>query len=194
MNKDDLIKKSYDFAADLSKQMITLSTAIITLCVAFTDKLFTTESAIANSKWLIWSLGVFIFSIAVGIFNLMGLTGQLGSIQEDQTEKPEEHTGEPNKQGTNAKGKKKDISIYSSSNRLTSIVQVITFVLGLILALVYIVRSSPDQDTLHKNESVIDTTKCIKVIKTSDYAVENGQKVDTLYLQDLDLVDNKTKE
>lgn len=49
MNADDLIKKSYDFAADLAKQMITLSTAIITLCVAFTGKLFTSESASANS-------------------------------------------------------------------------------------------------------------------------------------------------
>ena len=189
MNKEDLIKKSYDFAADLSKQMITLSTAIITLCVAFTDKLFTSESAVANSKWLMWSLGVFILSIAVGIFNLMGLTGQLGSIKEDSEKKPEQTTGESESQNTNNNGKNTDITIYSKTNRITSIIQVLTFVVGLILALVYIILSSPSLDSLQKKESEIDTTHCIKVIKTSDYIIENGQKVDTLYLQELG--DNK---
>ena len=85
MKKEERIKKSYDFAADLSKQMITLSTAIITLCVAFTDKLFTSAVAQANSGWLLASLIVFVASISLGVFHLMGLTGQLGKETTSET-------------------------------------------------------------------------------------------------------------
>lgn len=37
---DDREKKSFDFAGDVTKQLITLSIGIMTLCIAFTDKIF----------------------------------------------------------------------------------------------------------------------------------------------------------
>ena len=36
---DEREKKSFDFAGDVTKQLITLSIGILTLCIAFTDKI-----------------------------------------------------------------------------------------------------------------------------------------------------------
>lgn len=192
MTKDERIKKSYDFAADLSKQMITLSTAIITLCVAFTDKVFTSEAAQANSNWLMWSLGVFVFSIAVGVFHLMGLTGQLGKEDVDQattqavapttpqagaTTQTETRSGE----GTETSANNNDVSIYSPTNRITSLIQVLSFVVGLALALTYLGKSIPTTPAEKvQTEEAVDTTKCIKILRTSEYVIINGERADTL--------------
>lgn len=198
MKKDERIKKSYDFAADLSKQMITLSTAIITLCVAFTDKLFTSAVAQANSGWLLASLIVFVASISLGVFHLMGLTGQLGKESASVTTptapvaqqthgtadvaappSANDHTRNNQTEGEN----EDDVSIYSPTNRLTSFFQVITFVSGLTLALFYIGRSIPSSPaTSDQQKEVVDTTKCIKILRTSEYVIINGEKADTLYL------------
>ena len=185
MEKDERIKKSYDFAADLSKQMITLSTAIITLCVAFTDKVFTSEAAQANSIWLMWSLG---------------LTGQLGKEDETQSTTPPEspvarHAGTPAQAGNENGGDEqrtgtpvktsKDVSIYSPTNRITSLIQVLTFVGGLALALTYLGKSIPSAPIEKEQpKEVVDTTKCIKILRTSEYVIINGERADTLYLLD----------
>lgn len=200
MTKNERIKKSYDFAADLSKQMITLSTAIITLCVAFTDKVFTSEAAQANSIWLMWSLGVFVLSISVGVFHLMGLTGQLGKEDETQSTTPPEspvarHEGTPAQAGNENGGDEqrtgtpvktsKDVSIYSPTNRITSLIQVLTFVGGLALALTYLGKSIPSAPIEKEQpKEVVDTTKCIKILRTSEYVIINGERADTLYLLD----------
>jgi len=200
MTKNERIKKSYDFAADLSKQMITLSTAIITLCVAFTDKVFTSEAAQSNSIWLMWSLGVFVLSISVGVFHLMGLTGQLGKEDETQSTTPPEspvarHAGTPAQAGNENGGDEqrtgtpvktsKDVSIYSPTNRITSLIQVLTFVGGLALALTYLGKSIPSAPIEKvQPKEVVDTTKCIKILRTSEYVIINGERADTLYLLD----------
>lgn len=200
MTKNERIKKSYDFAADLSKQMITLSTAIITLCVAFTDKVFTSEAAQANSIWLMWSLGVFVVSISVGVFHLMGLTGQLGKEDGTQsTTSPEtpvspqpgapaqaenEDGGEESGEGATVETND-DVSIYSPTNRITSLIQVLTFVGGLALALTYLGKSIPSAPMKKEQpKEVVDTTKCIKILRTSEYVIINGERADTLYLLD----------
>lgn len=197
MKKEERIKKSYDFAADLSKQMITLSTAIITLCVAFTDKLFTSAVAQANSGWLLASLIVFVASISLGVFHLMGLTGQLGKETTSETTptapatqqalrtaevaappSTNDHTQNNQTESENDD----DVSIYSPTNRLTSLFQVLTFVSGLTLALFYIGRSIPSSPaTSVQQKEVVDTTKCIKILRTSEYVILNGEKADTLY-------------
>ena len=193
MHKDDRIKKSYDFAADLSKQMITLSTAIITLCVAFTDKLFTSASAQANSGWLMASLIVFVFSISIGVFHLMGLTGQLGKethgspiADSTQPSDPAAQPAHDHSQNNLAAGENEDdVSIYSPTNRLTSLFQVLTFVIGLTLALFYIGRSIPSSsEKPTKQEETVDTTKCLKILRSSEYVILNGEKADTLFLFD----------
>lgn len=197
MTKDDRIKKSYDFAADLSKQIITLSTAVITLCIAFTDKVFTSTTAQANSNWLLWSLIVFVASISIGIFHLMGLTGQLGKDPE-LTSQPAQatHPAEAGQQQVNPAGEQNqqnetdvaqnstDVSIYSRTNRLTSLFQVLTFVAALILALVYLGKSIPSVEDKEKisNETDVDTTQRVKILRLSEYVIVNGEVVDTLYI------------
>lgn len=200
MTRDERIKKSYDFAADLSKQMITLSTAIITLCVAFTDKVFTNEAAQTNSIWLLWSLGVFVISISVGVFHLMGLTGQLGKEDEIQNTTQLQAQAPPQTgadaqveviPGEDVARKEKstnnnDVSIYSPTNRITSLIQVLTFVVGLSLALTYLGKSIPSEPE-KKEESIekVDTAQCIKILRTSEYVIVNGERADTLYLLDV---------
>lgn len=171
MNTDELIKKSYDFAADLTKQMITLSTAIITLCVAFTDKLFTGESARQNSIWLLVSLIAFVISIAMGIFCLMGLTGQLGASAVPQ--RTEEGKVKGNDSSSN-----KELDIYNSTNRITSIIQAFTFVIGLVFAVLYIykasITTSPDSQPATSVESGIH------IVRHSTFSIMDSIQVDTL--------------
>lgn len=193
MNQNERIKKSYDFASDLSKQMITLSTAIITLCVAFTDKLFSSATAQANSGWLMASLLVFVISISIGVFHLMGLTGQLGKETPrqatDGTTIPNPVAGtppaQPDPENQSVNEQNVDVSIYSKTNRITSFLQVSSFVVGLFLALAYIWLSIPSSQVMTDEKTdIIDTTKCIKILRTSDYVIVNGEKTDTLYWLD----------
>lgn len=185
MNNDDLIKKSYDFAADLAKQMITLSTAIITLCVALTGKLFTSESARDNTLWLLWAMICFVVSIAVGIFALMGLTGQLGSQSPQPTPQANTQNQDENwnkEQNTQTEGQGSNISIYNTTNRITSSVQVITFVIGIVLAVTFIWRSSNVPVSSDNSILKVDEKKCLRIIRTTDYVLDNGMRVDTVYV------------
>jgi len=67
----DTIMKRFDFAADVSKQLITICAAIITVLITFYDK-FLSHGAITFVAVVI-TLILFIVSIACGIFALGGL-------------------------------------------------------------------------------------------------------------------------
>jgi hypothetical protein len=72
---DDRKKKAFDFASDLTKQLITLATAIIGGLIAFGDK----GMIVKVSGALAWALGAYGLSAVAGGLTLMALTGQLGS-------------------------------------------------------------------------------------------------------------------
>ena len=178
MKKDDAIKKSYDFAADLSKQMITLSMAILTLCVAFTDKLFTT---FGNAYCLVASLCAFAVSIGCGIIHLMGLTGQLGNHKPKCSHDEEGAGNNPEKTISPNVDQEADLSIYSPDNRRTSFFQVLFFLLGLVLALGYIIASMISMQAKENNDTAVeDTCQCIKKSTPSAY---KSNKQDTILLQ-----------
>ena len=67
---------AFTFAADLAKQVMTLSTGVIALTIAFLKdlKLRAPSGAI---RWLRWSWFLYIISLIAGVWTLMGLTGQL---------------------------------------------------------------------------------------------------------------------
>lgn len=67
------VAKSFDFAADATKQVITLSTAILTVTATFADKIFT-ESKLVSQIFcgITWIL--LIVSIVSGIWTLLQLT------------------------------------------------------------------------------------------------------------------------
>ncbi|WDF56896.1 hypothetical protein [Mucilaginibacter sp. KACC 22063] len=69
-------KKAFDFAAETTKQLITIATAIITLTVTFSKDILGGAQE-STKTFLIWTWGVFIVSIIMGIGTLMALTGRL---------------------------------------------------------------------------------------------------------------------
>ena len=182
MNEDIRVTKSFDFAADVTKQLIALSTAIISLCVAFTDKIFSSDIAQAYSGWLLASLISFVFSIISGILTLMALAGHLGNPQNEnrsdnqqgQLQQPSE--GQPNQsQQTSSPS-----PIYNGNVRNFSMVQMITFILAIIIAVIYVCNASSASRTTPAES--LDSRKYLKVIRVSDYTIENGHVNDTLYL------------
>jgi len=88
---DDQAKQAFTAASDWSQQIMTLSTAIVTLTVTFADKIFgdltTAEKALLVIAWLLY-----VVSILGGIWVLTTLTGTLaydrdvvaGDVQQSQ--------------------------------------------------------------------------------------------------------------
>lgn len=166
MNEEIRVTKSFDFAADVTKQLIALSTAIISLCVAFTDKIFSSDVAQSYSDWLLTSLIFFVVSIVLGIATLMALAGHLGNPQnEKQTDNPQHTTPSP---------------IYKGNVRVFSILQMVTFIIAIIIAVVYVFKASTT--SIEKPAKFQGSGKYLKVIRVSDYTIENGHVTDTLYL------------
>jgi ABC-type uncharacterized transport system permease subunit len=70
MNKSD--EKAFDFAADVTKQLITLASAILTITVTFSKDTPVDARAWAFAAWI-----AFILSITFGIVVLQTLTAEL---------------------------------------------------------------------------------------------------------------------
>jgi len=163
MSKEDRISKSFDFAADITKQLIALSTAIISLCVAFTDKIFSSDAAQSNSTLLLVSLGLFVLSIIFGVLTLMTLAGHLGNPKEEDAE-----------------NQAKQSPIYQGNVRTFSSCQMVVFVAAIVVAMIYVCKASALSDEPTKTQT--DSDKYLKVIRVSDYTIENSQITDTLFL------------
>jgi len=73
---DDQAKQAFTAASDWSKQILTLSTGIVTLTVTFADKIFgdltNTEKGLLYTSWLLY-----LISILGGIWVLTSLTSTL---------------------------------------------------------------------------------------------------------------------
>lgn len=110
----EINEKSFDFAADVSKQLITLATGVITLTITFSEKIIESPSNSSNILMLL-SWVCFGVSILFGIMTLMALTGILGK-QSEGTLRP---------------------SIYTKSVTLPAIIQIIAFLIALVLSIWY---------------------------------------------------------
>lgn len=127
---NDQKKMAFDFAADLTKQLITLSTGIVTLTLLFSKDLL-------GPKWMpvaIWTL--FLLSTVCGLWTLMTLTGTLAPVP---------------KAGPRSDSYKDDTSPATDSSahdsrsleigpnvRLASKCQIATFALAILLTIVYV--------------------------------------------------------
>jgi hypothetical protein len=69
------ISKAFDFASDITKQLITLSTGVIGAVITFGDH----GLIVKASTVIVWALGIYGLSAMAGALTLMALTGQLGS-------------------------------------------------------------------------------------------------------------------
>lgn len=100
--------RAFDFAQDVTKQLLTLSTAVITITISFADNLAERAPCDARSVLFI-SWGLFALSIVLGVFTLLNLTGRVENAEDAQSE-----------------------GIYSGAVRAMSIGQIICFLLAFV--------------------------------------------------------------
>jgi hypothetical protein len=88
---DEQRKKAFEFASDLTKQLITLATGILAITITFSKDIVRavgTQAAVPRcavfAMMIAWV--VYLFSIGFGIWTLMALTGELEPRGEKATE------------------------------------------------------------------------------------------------------------
>lgn len=163
-------KKSFDFAAETTKQLITISTAIITLTVTFSkDILGGAENA--PKTLLVWTWGIFIASIICGVMTLMTLTGTLQPMQKKESEENPPISDEQREKNLLEK-----ISINNGNIRLFSIGQSLLFVVAIIMTGFFGYKSLSTQTVVKENK------KEYMVIRSSTLNNDTTIYIDTLYL------------
>jgi hypothetical protein len=109
----DKVKKAFDFAQDTTKQLLTLATGIVTVTIAFSNVFTATPITSSAKRCLMFSWLAFLMSVCFCILTLMALTGSLQNAEEQP------------------KG------IYEKNITIPSVLQIITFLLGLILTIIF---------------------------------------------------------
>lgn len=112
---DESLKKAFDFAADLAKQLITLATGIVTITITFSKDFLSQPPTPVEKTLAMFAWFAFLFSIVCGILTLMALTGTLD--QRPGTACP--------------------ISIQGSNVRIPARLQILSFLAGLILTIAF---------------------------------------------------------
>ena len=79
MEMQEYQKKAFDFAADLTKQLITLSTSIVTVTLLFGEH-FPRQSHLALWAWILY-----LISTLFGLWTLMALAGTLAPLKPPPT-------------------------------------------------------------------------------------------------------------
>ena len=160
---DEREKKSFDFAGDVTKQLITLSIGILTLCIAFTDKIFSSEAAHANS-WLIFvALSLFTLSVLCGILTLMKLTGTIAKNPRNR-EQLILNQNTPNIDNSDSANS----NIYDVCTRIFSGMQMLSFLLAIIFSMSFVgcslskKQNVDEQKTeqIQKNDSIFIKIEC----------------------------------
>ncbi len=118
---DDQRKLAFEFAKDTTKQLITLSTAIVGLSVTFAKDIFKSSSQV-DETLLVSAWITYLVSICFGVLTLMALTGCLDPLSEDSSD--------------NSK-----LTVNSNSIRVMSMLQILTYVMGLILTVKFGIES-----------------------------------------------------
>lgn len=152
MAVNDLQIKSFDFAADVAKQLITLATAIITVMITFSKDIFGTNNHYI--AWLLSSWILFLLSIVFGIFTLMALTGVLAQSQKTQNIEDRKELENFNNSG-----------IYKCNVRWFEGIQIFLFIKALLLSIIYGYKSLS-----HKKNSQewIETFEIVRIIDYKD--------------------------
>lgn len=135
MAVNDLQIKSFDFAADVAKQLITLATAIITVMITFSKDILGTNSHYI--AWLLSSWILFLLSIVFGIFTLMALTGVLAQSQKTQNIEDRKELENFNNSG-----------IYKCNVRWFEGIQIFLFIIALLLSIIYGYKSLSHKKTV----------------------------------------------
>ena len=126
--------KRFDFANDVAKQLITISSAIIAVVIAFYEKFLSHGTCTFVLVFL--ALFVFILSIISGVLTIGGLTN-LVELQEYKDLKSESEENSDNASATSAgvpkPGTKEFVRLGGSAAQTCAIAQQALFALGLFL-------------------------------------------------------------
>ncbi len=114
---DDRVGKAFDFAQEVTKQLITLATAVIALTITFAKDFIGTVPEGTRSTAL-WAWGCFLGSVFFGVWTLMAMTGTLDAS--DKTKPP---------------------SIFGINIWVPSVLQIVLFLIGLGLTITFGWRS-----------------------------------------------------
>lgn len=170
-------KKAFDFAADVTKQLITLSTAIITITITFSKDIinFADNSA---KNYLLWAWILFIATVFFGIWTLMALTGTLQPLKKGTSNNQPEPDANSNPPTENTI--EINCSINTNNIRIPSMIQILCFIVALSFTIVY------GYNSLNKTKGV--TNKQIKdselrIIRKSEYTVRPDSIIDTLIVK-----------
>jgi len=118
MDMSDRKKLAFDYARDSTKQLMTLATGIIALTITFSKNFIICVPQ--EIKWHVtWCWILLLVSVFFGQICLMTLTGILGSN----------------------KNPSPPINIYNTTVKTTSLIQVLTFFGGLILAIKFAIEA-----------------------------------------------------
>jgi amino acid transporter len=131
---NERLKKSVDLVADLSKQLITVSTGIVTVTLLFSKDLFGPK-CIAVAAWIF-----FLLSTVCGLWALMALTGTLAPSDENPP------TDED--------------FVIGGNVRHASAAQIITFGLAVILTMAYVVFAFSGPTPQAQTMGACDTAPC----------------------------------
>jgi ketosteroid isomerase-like protein len=142
---EEQVKKAFDFAADSTKQLITLSTAILTLTITFgKDVLQKVDSGTKQN--LTYSWVVYLLSIFFGILTLLALTGTLDPIKkkkkqaaaaEENVDATTEASAKPDAAAPEKVDQRNPVATIQGANvRLFSTLQIVTFLLATALVVI----------------------------------------------------------
>lgn len=112
----------------------------------------------------------------------MGLTGQLAKTAESPTAPSDAQEAEgngPKPSGqTNQDCQTPSLGIYNSTNRITSIVQVFLFIVGLALAITYVYKASTI--SVEPQPKIKTNGNELRIIRQSTFTVQDSVRIDTL--------------
>ena len=169
-------KKAFDFAADVTKQLITLSTAIITITITFSKDIinFADNSA---KNYLLWAWILFIATVFFGIWTLMALTGTLQPLKKGTSNNQPEPDTNSNSPTENIN----DIvncSINTNNIRIPSMIQILCFIVALSFTIVYGYNSLNNTKVVKTNKQAKDSE--LRIIRKTEYTVKSDSIIDTL--------------
>jgi hypothetical protein len=112
---DERAKLAFTSAADACKQVLTLTTAIVTLTISFAKDI-TKDATLADQRWLRLAWIAYAVSVLAGSWALLAMTGSIGRAATK---------GDPG------------ASIYRSNITLPVALQMTSFALGVVLTVAY---------------------------------------------------------
>ncbi|GAT63506.1 hypothetical protein [Paludibacter jiangxiensis] len=164
-------KKAFDFAADVTKQLITLSTAIITITITFSKDIISNFENNPAKDYLLWAWILFIATVFFGIWTLLALTGSLQPLK-----KVAKNTQNETVSNTE-KSREIDCSINAGNVRIPSIMQIICFMVALSFTIVFGFSSLQNSQQKHNTKSMSNTE--LQIIKQTTFTIKPDSTVDT---------------